>query len=194
MADLRLCLIPDCGKPVRHTGYCSAHYSRLQKHGDPLGGRTARGAARDFLMTVVMNYEGDECLTWPFTRDKKGYGRINLGGIPKVVSRVVCEKVNGPPIGDRNEAAHNCNNGHLGCVTKRHISWKTNQENHQDKMAHGTTNRGERCHASKLTAADVLEIRYKVGTTPTKDLAAMFGVATRTIRNIRDRDTWAHLP
>jgi hypothetical protein len=38
MATLRLCSIPNCGKPARRRGLCSAHHSRFLRHGDPLGG------------------------------------------------------------------------------------------------------------------------------------------------------------
>lgn len=194
MADSRLCSIPDCCKPARTKGFCTGHYSRFAKHGDPLAGRTGRGVALNFLMTDVMNYEGYECLVWPFCRDKKGYGRINMGGSPQVVSRVVCEEEYGPAPEPLMEAAHSCGKGHLGCVTKRHLSWKTSKENNSDKLAHGTRLRGERCPASKLTANDVLDIRSKVGTMLQEDLAIMFGVSRRNIRDIRDRKTWSHLP
>lgn len=38
MADSRLCSIPECGKPVRRAGLCSAHHHRKLRHGDPLAG------------------------------------------------------------------------------------------------------------------------------------------------------------
>lgn len=36
MANSRLCSIPDCDKPSRQRGWCSTHYWRWWKHGDPL--------------------------------------------------------------------------------------------------------------------------------------------------------------
>lgn len=36
MADERLCSIPGCGKKHLASGWCSAHYSRNRRHGDPL--------------------------------------------------------------------------------------------------------------------------------------------------------------
>lgn len=34
----RICSIPDCGKWCCGHGYCTAHYLRFRRHGDPLGG------------------------------------------------------------------------------------------------------------------------------------------------------------
>lgn len=38
MAESRLCSIPDCSKPHMARGWCRLHYTRWQKHGDPLAG------------------------------------------------------------------------------------------------------------------------------------------------------------
>lgn len=38
MATSRLCSIPTCRKPVYGRDLCAAHYQRLRKYGDPLGG------------------------------------------------------------------------------------------------------------------------------------------------------------
>jgi hypothetical protein len=35
---MALCLVADCGKPIRARGYCTAHYGRLLRHGDPTAG------------------------------------------------------------------------------------------------------------------------------------------------------------
>lgn len=40
----KTCMIDECGKPVKAQGWCQAHYNRWRAHGDPLGGRTAKGA------------------------------------------------------------------------------------------------------------------------------------------------------
>ena len=38
----RICSIKGCGKPHKAHGWCSAHYSRYLRHGDPLAGGAAR--------------------------------------------------------------------------------------------------------------------------------------------------------
>lgn len=193
MANSRLCSISDCGKTVKNCGLCNAHYKRLLRHGDPLAGRTSKGEPHRFLNDVVIPYQGDECILWPFSKTPSGYGQIRIDGSSAVVSRVVCEIAHGKPNANTDEAAHECNNGHLGCVTKGHLSWKTRTENEADKIANGTSNRGERCGASKITAKDVTAIRLLLGTMPQKDIATMFGVSRPHITAIKKRTVWDHL-
>lgn len=85
-----------------------------------------------FFREVVLSYDGDECLTWPYAKDGHGYGQLFRGGRNFTVSRLVCIEVNGPPPGPDYDAAHTCDNGHLACVAKRHIVWKTHAENMLD--------------------------------------------------------------
>lgn len=141
------CSIEGCDKPAMSRGWCSAHWHRAYRNnGDPLAGRkpgAKAGEPQEYLRDVVLPYNGEDCLTWPFGRSS-GYGKIHLTGGQYLVSRVVCETVNGPPPTARHEAAHSCGKGHEGCVNPRHLSWKTPAENWADKYAHGTDNRGER--------------------------------------------------
>lgn len=37
MADVRICSIPDCGKPRAARGWCIGHWKRWRKYGNPLG-------------------------------------------------------------------------------------------------------------------------------------------------------------
>jgi len=84
---------------------------------------------------------GYECLIWPYAKTNKGYGvgygRTKINGRKQIVSRIICEAVRGAPPTPRHEAAHSCGNGHLGCCTKRHLFWKTPEENWEDRRRHG---------------------------------------------------------
>jgi hypothetical protein len=73
----------------------------------------------------------------------------------------------------------------------RHLRWATVAENQADRVAHGTDNRGERCAATKLAAAQVIEILRS--DERGIDLAARFGVSPQNITTIRKRRTWLHL-
>lgn len=193
MATQRLCSVSDCDKPSKTRGWCIAHYTRWLRYGsaDKIQ-KPSNGEVQRYFRDVALAYEGDECLFWPFSRGKKGYGHIN-GRKSNVASRVVCEEANGPPPTPEHHAAHSCGHGHLGCVTKRHLSWKTPMQNKADELAHGTRNSGERNGQSRLTAAQVLEIRGLVGTMSQVRIAEIYGVHQVQISKISKREVWAWL-
>ena len=180
------CSIEGCGKPARSRGWCSAHHSRWSRHGDPLAGGTPNGEPERYLREVVLAYEGDDCLIWPYGKSK-GYGRLN----GKAVSNLVCEEINGPPSTPDHEAAHSCGKGHLACVTKGHLSWKTHAENQADRLTHGTHNRGTRHGAAVLTEDKVREIRrLKPGKTD-KEVSVLAGVSPSSVSHVVTRQCWA---
>ena len=188
---IRGCNAAGCDKPHKAKGYCKAHYKRWKRHGDPLAGGTPTGAPLAFLENIVIPFDGDECLIWPFTTGRDGYGRISLHGKMYLVSRVVCEREHGPPPTPKHEAAHLCGKGRIGCVNRKHLEWKTRKENEADKLAHGTRSRGEQSCFAKLTEAQVLEIRYS--TKPQSQLATKYGIAQSTVSQIKARKRWAWL-
>ncbi|WP_353621966.1 hypothetical protein [Labrenzia sp. THAF35] len=104
----------------------------------------------------------------------------------------MCASVHGEPPTADHHAAHSCGNGKHGCCNPKHLQWKTPSENEQDKIDHGTSNRGERCASSKLTAGDVIWIRSHKGT-PTREIAKKFGVSVRTVQDAASGKTWSWL-
>ena len=193
--EVLICSIPQCGKVVLAREWCENHYQRWRKYNDPLGGgpdRNAKGAARKFIEEVILHYEGDECLLWPFSKTK-GYGIFHADGKKQIVSRYVCYRTHGNPPTAKHQAAHSCGNGSGGCVTKGHLSWKTGTENQADRIVHGTSNRGERHGRSKLTEQQVREIRSMIGTQSHSAIAKRFGVVSTHIGLIARRGTWTHV-
>ncbi|MGZ2438188.1 hypothetical protein ACVJMZ_000339 [Sinorhizobium medicae] len=152
---------------------------------------TARGEARRYLQETVLAYEGDECLTWPYQRTSDGYGLMKLNGSKTTVSRHVCKKTHGAPPTPDHEAAHSCGNGRNGCVTKRHLYWKTHKENEEEKLIHGTRAVGERHGRAKLTKDAVREIRKLSGRVPQKEIGAMFGVSQSAVSLIHLGKIWS---
>jgi hypothetical protein len=194
MATSRLCSIPDCDKPARNRGWCSMHYWRWSNYGEPTAlTRRQYGGAQKFLREVVLTYQGDDCLTWPFAR-VKGYGQIRINKRTWLVTRIVCEHVNGPPPTPSHSAAHECGNGHEGCCNPRHLTWKSARENSGDRLRHGTHLRGERQNGAKLTESDIHDIRAMQGTMTQSAIAAHFGVDQSHISDIHRRKIWAWLP
>lgn len=89
------------------------------------------------------------------------------------------------------EGMEGCHND--GNASNNHIDnlrWDTPKNNHADKVKHGTTNRGERCAAAKLTLEQVNAIR--------KDdrlqrlIAADYGIAESMISRIKNSKRWQH--
>jgi len=146
-----------------------------------------------------LRYGGDDCLPWPFGCDKQGRGLLHIkvggGRITRVASREMCIRTKGPPPSSEHHAAHNCGNGHLGCMNQKHLEWKTPSANCLDRVVHGTDCRGEKNNTSKLTREDVLRIREEIsrGQVEQKELAKVYGVDNSTISDIRRRKSWAWL-
>lgn len=190
----RTCIIEGCDNRGYCRGWCCSHYERWRVYGDPLGGCdvTPAGEARRYFEEVVRTYNGNECLFWPYSRNKSGYGTLRDGKVRRV-HRLICEQENGPAPTPKHEAAHSCGKGSLGCVAKRHLSWKTRGGNAADKVLHGTTMRGELHLQAKLTREKVIEIRRLKGMKTHRELAAMFGVTTGYISSIQTGRKWAWL-
>jgi hypothetical protein len=192
MATSRICTIPDCGKPHVARGYCGKHYQRWNKHGDPLV--IDLHPAAKYLRDVVLPYQGDDCLIWPFKRLRNGYAWARRNGKSHNVLRLVCEDTLGQPPTPRHQAAHTCGKGYMGCVNPKHGYWATPEENYADRARHGRTVRGEAISHAKLTEDQVYEIRSLAGTTHQYIIARRFGVSQSSISHILTGKSWKYLP
>lgn len=194
LASSRLCAIDDCGNSVFAREWCSKHYNRWRKSGDPLALKsTAYGEAVRFFREVVLTYTGDDCLIWPYKRSSAGYGGVAIKRKTQSVNRLVCEHVYGPPPTPTHESAHSCGRGHEGCCSQKHLRWATPAENAHDRIAHGTEMYGEKNHHAKLTEADVLTIRSLRGKKSQRAIAAMYGVSQANVFKIQTGISWGHL-
>lgn len=127
----------------------------------------------------------DECILWPFTKNRGGYPNVGHG---TPVNRVICERTYGPPP-ERAHAAHSC---HVKlCVNPSHLRWASPHENARDNVARGVQVRGERVGRAKLTAAEVEAIR--ASTEHYKALAQRYGISTGYLYALRRRENWRHL-
>ncbi len=194
MATKPLCSVIDCGKPAYRREWCSIHYELWRRHGDPTKRmRPAKGDLFNFLYDVVLAYDGDECLSWPYGKTPRGYGRIRIDGKHHIVSRLVCEAHNGPPPTPKHQAAHSCGKGHLGCVARQHLSWKTNAENQADRIAHGTAALGQINKMAKLTEDEIREIRALRGTRSQREIGNKFNINQNQVCRIQRRESWGWL-
>ena len=192
MAKGTICLVDGCGKTAVVREHCKSHYIKKKDSGELKRVISPKGTALSFILDAA-KYDGDECIFWPFNKDLRGYGQLKYEGRTKKSSRLVCEIVKGPPPEEFYHCAHECNKGHLSCVTPRHLFWKTPKDNAADKIKAGTLSRGESHGASKLTNEDIKNIRSLRGVFTQKEIAKMFSVSRGNISHIMMGDSWRHI-
>ena len=148
--------------------------------------RAKQGEAKAFFAEYI-TVETDDCVLWPFALNPKGYG-IHKG----LVHTRACEQAHGPrPEGM--QVCHSCLNKH--CFNPRHLRWDTPSANQMDRVADGTSNRGEQHPLSKLTETDVHEIRrlLRQGLSQSQ-IGRRFDTCRENVRDIGLGRRWGHLP
>lgn len=122
-----------------------------------------------------------------------GYPVVTLcaSGKPKTfaVHILVLSAFRGPRPTHQHQACHN--NGVRIESYLDNLRWGTRADNENDKVLHGTTNRGERHGNSRLTTDSVLAIR--ASNESSSLVAAKYGISARTVRDIRLRRLWRHI-
>lgn len=192
-----LCSIEGCKCNRRGAlGLCNAHYKLLKKNGDPTRLRRARdGAHLEFVQSAIMS-NTDECIDWPFpiSQEKWSYPMFTYKGKIQKVSRFVLSDRLGRKLSYGEVARHRCDNPL--CVNPRHLEPGTHQDNMDDMRLRGRVKaaRGSKCHLSKLTEADVLNIRRLLSYgVLISDIARIYAVSSTAISGIKKGRTWKHV-
>lgn len=189
-----ICSVEGCDRVVLARGWCTRHYTRWLRYGDPLAVllvRAEHGAPQEFIKIAIKHQDDKECLLWPYARASTGYAVLaNNESGSSLVSRVVCEAVHGLPPSAKHQACHSCGKGQLGCVNPYHLRWDTQVGNEADKIIHGTHSKGERHNMAKLTWEKVREIRAMQGKLSGREVSAKFGVSPPTISLIWNGKIW----
>ena len=159
--------------------------------------KRGQGKGIAFLRANV-GHAGKNCLIWPMSKDRDGYGLFGFEGKQHKAHRWMCEASHGPAPSPEHHAAHECGNGHRGCVNPSHIIWKTPTANARDRLKHGTARIDKGRKLRKLTVEQVREVIALKGKKSHLELAAIYNVSDSQIRKIQQGITWrggvAHNP
>jgi hypothetical protein len=139
------------------------------------------------------DYQGDDCLIFPFGKNK-WYPTVIVDGKNQSAHSVMNRLANGEKPPGKHLSGHACGNGGIGCLNPRHLRWYTHVENAADRYVHGTALFGEKCPNAILTDAQVKEIKALRGTMTQQAIADMFGVKRGTVKSIFHGKAWKHIP
>ena len=188
------CRAPECDRLVSSKsgqGLCEKHYANWKRNGLIKCKKIRPAGEAERYLRSFTTYEGDDCLIWPYFRDKAGYGRCKVDGFTSAAHRHMCIIVYGPPPFPKAEAAHSCGKGHLGCFSPKHVRWATPAENAADRVKHGTANRGEKVACSKLTAETALAVYHDPR--PVSLIMKQYGINTVSVWSVKNGATWKHV-
>lgn len=108
------------------------------------------------------------------------------------VHRLVAEAFIGPAPTAKHQVAHT--DGDRLNNRASNLRYATRSENERDKIAHGKSNRGERCARAKLDAGTVSAIRAALADGYEQaDIASRFGTTQQNVSNIKHGRSWAWL-
>jgi|JI10StandDraft_1071094.scaffolds.fasta_scaffold05142_31 hypothetical protein len=151
-----------------------------------MAGRKAMPVEQRFMEKVKKTDSG--CWEWQAFCLPRGYGLFSIGGSNSLAHRVSFQLFVGA-LDAASDVMHSCDNPR--CVNPNHLSLGSRTDNMQDARDKGRSAIGEKHGRSKLTAAQVLEIRNAAG--QQRDIAKAYAVSQTTVSDIKVRRKWAHL-
>lgn len=187
------CSVPWCTQGSKKMGLCETHYAYRRANPDRPASEIKPRVSRESWIIEHVGWSSENCLIWPFYRKNNGYGQVTWGERRMIASRAMCIAAHGEPPTPQHEAAHSCGRGHEGCVHPKHLYWATRSENQMDRVAHGTSNRGERHGMAKLTSIDVLGIRAMLPVMSYAKIGRQFGVSRANVGSIARGKIWSWL-
>lgn len=149
------------------------------------------GEALQFIREAIKD-PGEDCIEWPYYRDRRGYGRVSFEGGTPTASRVALILYTGESPSPGIEVAHSVECHNPACINPRHLRFATRKENNDDRFQNETILRGEEASWAKLTNDEVISIRLDPRSVTA--IAEDHVVSRSTVSLIKRREVWGHLP
>ena len=158
----RTCSIDGCHRLFRTRGFCTTHYKRWRKHGDPLvvlkawHRLTVEGRFKSRISVA-----DNGCHVWTRGLNGNGYGAMKVNGKSVAAHRIAWTLANGP-IPDGLCVLHKCDN--RPCCNPDHLFLGTKRDNADDRDAKGrninhTGERHGRSVAPDQVVAEAIEMK-----------------------------------
>jgi hypothetical protein len=178
------------GKPiVSRFGYDTKEDAKIAQEERRAFLRTGEGLKTIEHRPIEIQLQSDCMVITNRQKTKAGYIQRRQRLIRTSYHRYIYE-LNYGPIPDGAIIRHSCNNP--SCINPLHLKIGTHADNVNDRVVADRSAKGVRNGRSKLTEAQVLEIRSDTNT-PLYELAFMYNVSRKAISQIRKGNTWKHL-
>lgn len=141
----KICSIEGCLKEIHSRSWCSSHYSRWWKYGDPLSSapdKPRKNPARKSLEERFWEKvdQSGNCWNWKAGLTSEGYGQIFIEGPHSGKAHRVSYEIHFGRIPEGQEIDHKCHN--RKCVNPSHlraVHRKQNTENHSGARVDSST-------------------------------------------------------
>ena len=135
----------------------------------------------------------DQCWPWQAGRFDNGYGQFFLRRQSIGAHRIAYIIAYGD-YDDVLFVCHNCN--HKFCVNPKHLYLGTHEQNMQDAVQDGLSNKGEKNGQCLLTEQEVINIRelYSTSMYSQREVARIFKISQALVNNILLNKNWSHIP
>lgn len=131
------------------------------------------------------------CTLWlGASHSPRGYGAVGHDGKKNIKPHRAAYELAHGSIPAGMHVLHKCDNSY--CINPDHLFAGSHDDNMADMVAKGRSKHGEALPQTKLTSDQVYEIRRSAESS--RDAARIYGVHPTTIKAIRRRHLWAHLP
>lgn len=191
ISAVKRCSIEGCSKPVSAKGWCSGHYRRWVSHRDPEGGKASHNEPLRWIKTVALEFDGDDCLIWPFAKLPDGRSALKFRGVSMSASRAVCFLVHGDPPSNEHHACHSCGMGHLACVNPSHLRWGSARQNTIEWRQHVSDGVSKPRDGEVLDVFSVIKIRTDDKDLSLSQLSKKYGISQAHASRVRRGQAWA---
>lgn len=138
---MKICSIENCEKKTLARGWCSRHWQRWQRHGDPLAGGIDRPRVTLSVRFWSKVNKTAKCWLWTGVMNDDGYGLFSHHGKNERAHRFAWTLLVGE-IPDGMQLDHRCRN--RVCVKPDHLRLATNKQNAEHLGMRATNTSGYR--------------------------------------------------